>query len=364
MSTVEFADVTKAYGEVFAVKDVSIALRAGELTTIVGPSGSGKSTILGLIAGIIAPTAGRILVGGRDITWVSPAERNVGLVFQSYALFPHLTVFENVAFPLRVRRIRKVNISDQVMAALARVGLEDLIHRRPSELSGGQQQRVALARAIVFQPDILLLDEPLAALDRKLRESVRLEIRHLQKSLGITTILVTHDQEEALSMADQVITLDGGEVQQVDTPENIYRRPANRFVAEFLGIANMLEGEIKGAGDDTHILLTGGERITCRSHQYRGSRVCGMLRPEQISLESNPDKGKIQAVVDEVIFLGEAARYLLTSKGGHHFVVQLSGQRQAFNVGSIVSLDWEPVDIWILSSDTELHTASTAPAIS
>ncbi|MHA6645486.1 ABC transporter ATP-binding protein [Mesorhizobium sp. A623] len=348
MSSVEVKNVSKVYGKVRALDRISMTFSSGELTTVVGPSGSGKSTILGLIAGISSPTTGSIFVGGRDMTWVSPAERNVGLVFQSYALFPHLSVFENVAFPLRIRRLRDVEIKTQVADALNLVGLSELVNRRPGQLSGGQQQRVALARAIVFKPDILLLDEPLAALDRKLREDVRLEIRRLQKSLGITTILVTHDQEEALSMADQVITVAGGQVQQIDTPGNIYRYPANRFVAEFLGIANILNGDLQGVDGETCILLTGGERASCRAPTTNDGQVCGILRPEQIILRERPKEGKIQAVVDEVIFFGEAARYLLTSRGGHTFVAQVSNPGSSINIGSIVSLDWDPADVWII----------------
>jgi len=351
MSNVEFLNVTKAYDGVVALDDVSMMLPAGAMTTIVGPSGSGKSTLLGLIAGIIHPSSGSIFIGGRDITWTAIAKRNVGLVFQSYALFPHLTVFENVAFPLRVRKLAESRIREQVAGALDRVGLGEYMQRRPGQLSGGQQQRVALARAIVFKPDILLLDEPLAALDRKLRESVRSEIRQLQKSLGITTILVTHDQDEALSMADQVITVAGGRIQQIDAPETMYHRPANRFVAEFLGSANVLSGELQGAGDNAHIVLPGGERAACSVKPGARSRVCGILRPEQISLHANPRQGRIEAVVEEVVFLGEAVRYALTSKAGHSFTAKASHPRDPVKVGSIVSLDWDPTDVWILPEE-------------
>jgi ABC-type Fe3+/spermidine/putrescine transport system ATPase subunit len=223
---------------------VSLNVKSGEFATLLGPSGSGKTTALSLLSGIMQPTSGRMLIGGRDITDVPAAQRNIGLVFQSYALFPHMSVFENIAFPLRVRRLSQAEIRARVKQALALVRLEDLGGRRPHELSGGQQQRVALARAIVFKPDILLLDEPLAALDRKLREEVRTEIHQLQRRLGITTIMVTHDQDEALSMSDRVVVMNAGRVQQVDTPDNAYYRPNSRFVAGFLGLANFLDGEI------------------------------------------------------------------------------------------------------------------------
>jgi ABC-type Fe3+/spermidine/putrescine transport system ATPase subunit len=225
------------------------------------------------------------------------------------------------------------------------------MRRRPGQLSGGQQQRVALARAIVFEPDILLLDEPLAALDRKLRESVRSEIRQLQKSLGITTILVTHDQDEALSMADQVITVAGGKVQQIDAPETMYRRPANRFVAEFLGSANVLSGELQSAGGNLNIVLPGGERAPCIAQPGSRRHVCGILRPEQIRLHADIREGKIEAVVEEVVFLGEAVRYALTSKAGNSFTARVSHPRDPVHVGSTVSLDWDPADVWILPEE-------------
>ncbi len=245
MTTVEFAEVSKHYGDVHAVDGVSLRVETGEFATILGPSGSGKTTMLSLIAGIAAPTSGAILIGGRDVTNLKAADRNVGLVFQSYALFPHMSVADNVAFPLKVRRVAKSEIASRVKEALALVRLEEYGARKPSQLSGGQQQRVALARAIVFKPDILLLDEPLAALDRKLREDVRAEIHGLQRRLGITTLMVTHDQDEALSLSDRIVVLDQGRVQQIDTPFTAYHQPRNRFVAGFLGLANFIEGELK-----------------------------------------------------------------------------------------------------------------------
>ena len=216
--------------------------------TVLGPSGSGKTTLLTLIAGLAGPSAGRIDIGGRDVTLLPAARRNVGLVFQSYALFPHMSVAANVAFPLSVRGLAAAEIERRVEDALRLVQLSGFERRKPSQLSGGQQQRVALARAFVFEPEILLLDEPLGALDRKLREQLQVELRQLQRSLGITTILVTHDQEEALSLSDRIVVLDQGRVQQIATPEDAYLRPANRFVADFLGTANLFEGVLQQDG--------------------------------------------------------------------------------------------------------------------
>ncbi len=283
MTTVELNQVSKHYGPIHAVDRISLRVETGEYATILGPSGSGKTTMLSLIAGIAAPTAGSILIGGRDVTWLPAAQRNVGLVFQSYALFPHMTVFDNVAFPMRVRRTRQVELRHRVDEALALVRLEAFAGRKPHQLSGGQQQRVALARAVVFKPDILLLDEPLGALDRKLREEVRGEIHQLQRRLGITTIMVTHDQDEALSLSDRIVVLHGGRVQQIDTPINAYHRPNSRFVADFLGLANFLEGSLERSGGDCAIRLASGEAVPCAAPAADvAGRVCGVLRPEDI----------------------------------------------------------------------------------
>ena len=275
MSDIRLEGVSKRYGTVAAADNVDLAVSQGEFVTILGPSGSGKTTLLSLIAGLNRPSAGRIFIGGRDVTNATAQERNIGLVFQSYALFPHMTALENVMFPLGVRGIGGADAGRQAIDALKLVQLEGLGDRKPSQLSGGQQQRVALARAVVFKPDILLLDEPLGALDRKLREELQVELKQLQRTLGVTTLLVTHDQEEALSLSDRIMVLDKGRTQQVAAPAEAYLKPANRFVAEFLGIANFV-----GMPD--------GRR--------------GLVRPERIRLSSNGE-GKAARVV-EAIYLG------------------------------------------------------------
>jgi putative spermidine/putrescine transport system ATP-binding protein len=337
---------------------VSLSVRPGSLTAILGPSGSGKSTMLSLIAGIAMPSNGSISIAGRDVTYVPSAQRNVGLVFQSYALFPHLSVYENVAFPLRIRRLSQAVIARQVDEALERVRLGDLKTRRPSQLSGGQQQRVAIARAIAFKPSVLLLDEPLAALDRKLREEVRLELRHLQRDLGITTVLVTHDQDEAMSMADEIVVMAQGSIQQIDTPRQAYRRPANNFVANFLGIANIFEGRLQSEGDKRHILIDGGERIAMSADAAADSgvgRVQGMLRPEQIWMTKTDAPGAVRARVDELIFLGESIRYLLTSEGGLSLTVQAANPKVAHQEGDLVGLLWDAGDVWVLPERNAGH---------
>ena len=317
MSDIRLEGVTKRYGLVAAADGVDLAVAQGEFVTILGPSGSGKTTLLSLIAGLATPTAGRIFIGGRDVTDATAQERNIGLVFQSYALFPHMTVLENVLFPLGVRKIGGAEGKARALEALKLVRLDGLEDRRPSQLSGGQQQRVALARAIVFKPDILLLDEPLGALDRKLREELQVELKQLQRTLGVTTILVTHDQEEALSLSDRIMVLNHGKTQQVAAPAEAYLRPANRFVAEFLGIANFVP-------------LPDGRQ--------------GVVRPERVKLSAS-GAGKSARVV-EAIYLGQMVRYHLAVEGAPSMVAALPFVGPAHSPGAQVSVSWDSADVW------------------
>jgi putative spermidine/putrescine transport system ATP-binding protein len=321
MSDIRLKGVSKHYGAVAAADEVDLDVAQGEFVTILGPSGSGKTTLLSLIAGLNKPTAGRIFIGGRDVTDAPAQQRNIGLVFQSYALFPHMTVLENVLFPLGVRRIGGAAARSQAMEALKLVRLDGLQDRRPSQLSGGQQQRVALARAVVFKPDILLLDEPLGALDRKLREELQVELKQLQRTLGVTTLLVTHDQEEALSLSDRIMVLDKGRTQQVAAPSEAYLRPANRFVAEFLGIANFVG-------------LAGGKT--------------GVVRPERLRLEAPGVNGGQPARVVEAIYLGQMVRYHLALEAGGSapLVAALPFVGKAFVAGERVAVSWDSADVW------------------
>jgi putative spermidine/putrescine transport system ATP-binding protein len=320
MSDIRLEGVTKRYGPVAAADNVDLAVAQGEFVTILGPSGSGKTTLLSLIAGLNRPTAGRIFIGGRDVTEATAQARNIGLVFQSYALFPHMTVLENVLFPLGVRKITGEAARKLALEALKLVRLDGLQDRRPSQLSGGQQQRVALARAVVFKPDILLLDEPLGALDRKLREELQVELKQLQRTLGVTTILVTHDQEEALSLSDRIMVLNHGRTQQVAAPTEAYLRPANRFVAEFLGIANFV-------GID-------------------GGRT-GLVRPERVRLEAVGVNGGTPARVVEAIYLGQMVRYHLAPEGGGApIVAAVPFVGKAYVAGETVAVSWDAADIW------------------
>ena len=349
MTTVEFIDVSMHYGHVRAVDRVSLRVETGEYATILGPSGSGKTTMLSLIAGICKPTSGSIIIGGCDVTTMSAAERNVGLVFQSYALFPHMTVFDNVAFPLRVRRVPNRELRTRVAEALSLVRLEGFDARKPHQISGGQQQRVALARAVVFKPDILLLDEPLAALDRKLREDVRAEIHALQRGLGITTIMVTHDQDEALSLSDRVVVLNRGQVHQIDTPVTAYNRPNSRFVANFLGLANFLEGDLLTKGGKSGIRLPSGEHFTCVSDgERKAGTACAILRPEDLRLMNGASRGKLSGTINEAVFFGDSVRYAVTLASGVRLIAHVPGSRPQFVVGAKVQLDWHPDRVWIL----------------
>jgi putative spermidine/putrescine transport system ATP-binding protein len=281
--------LTKRYGSFTAVDDVSLRVERGQFLTLLGPSGSGKTTILMCVAGFVAPTAGAIQLDGRDITALPPERRDFGMVFQGYALFPHMTVAENVAFPLRVRKLGAADREAKVRAALDLVQLDRFADRKPSQLSGGQQQRVALARALVFDPALLLLDEPLSALDKKLRAELQEELRALHRRVGRTFINVTHDQEEALSMSDRVAILNHGKLVQEGAPALLYERPRTRFVADFLGKSNFLHGEVQEGGADRVGLAAGGTRLVQAippgtPHPAHNRPLLLSLRPEKIAL--------------------------------------------------------------------------------
>ncbi|MFT8246553.1 ABC transporter ATP-binding protein [Roseomonas sp. BN140053] len=277
--------ITRLYGDAAAVRDVSLAVESGQFLTLLGPSGSGKTTLLMVIAGFVAPSAGQVLLDGRDITALPPEQREFGMVFQGYALFPHMTVAENVAFPLRVRRLGRAERDAKVRAALDLVQLGALGDRRPAQLSGGQQQRVALARALVFDPALLLLDEPLSALDRKLRTELQEELKALHRRVGRTFVNVTHDQEEALSMSDRIAILDRGRLVQQGSPAELYERPATRFVAGFLGKSNFLAATVEARdGPDFVALRVSGRRLLARGDGLPGEAVLMSLRPEKIGV--------------------------------------------------------------------------------
>src|SRR5947209_19587917 len=262
MARLEIEGLSKHFGATVAVHEFSLDVRDGEFVMLLGPSGCGKTTTLRMIAGFIAPTAGRVRLGGKDVTVLPPWKRNAGLVFQSYALFPHITVAENVAFGLEMRKVPKAEIAPRIAEALRLVRLDHLSDRLPRQLSGGQQQRVALARALVFRPDVLLLDEPLSNLDAKLRQDVRVEIRELQRKLGLTTVMVTHDQEEAMTMADRLVVMSEGRIRQIGSQQDLYERPSEKFVADFVGRSTFIDGRMDGPG---RFVSAGGLAVACEA---------------------------------------------------------------------------------------------------
>jgi len=343
---VEVRDVTFGYGKEAVLSNVDLTIGPGEFFAFLGPSGSGKSTLLRLIAGFGRPDSGRILVGGEDITDLPPWKRQVGMVFQSYALWPHMTVEENVAFGLEERRMPRGDIREKVAKVLDLVDLAALAARRPAQLSGGQQQRVALARTLVIEPRVLLLDEPLSNLDAKLRLEMRSEIVGLQKKLGLTTIYVTHDQEEANATADRIALLDRGRIQQIDTPMTLYDRPANRFVATFLGAANMIEGDVVELHGRTMFVGPGS------SHWPLDRGAAGpavlVIRPQALSLGGIGDV-KIAGRIEDREFLGAVIRYGVGTELGRLIVD--SPHRPggvAIGIGANITLGVDPATVALI----------------
>ena len=339
-SGVAIEHVSFGYGATAVLDDVSLDVAKGEFFAFLGPSGSGKTTLLRLVAGFGAPAQGRILIGERDVTGLPPWSRNVGMVFQSYALWPHMTVARNVAFGLERRKLSRAEVNRKLDAALDLVGLTAFADRRPSQLSGGQQQRVALARTIVIEPEVLLLDEPLSNLDAKLRVEMRSELKALQRKLGLTAIYVTHDQEEANAIADRIAVLDSGRIQQIGAPTALYDHPANRFVATFLGTANLIEGRIDGGNFSGGGLVLGGVGGP-------DGPACISIRPQDIALAA-PGLGAA-AIVEDFEFLGGVVRYRLRM-GDRRIVVDTPHRRDAAThaVGSAVGLVVDPRQIAVL----------------
>jgi putative spermidine/putrescine transport system ATP-binding protein len=351
MARLELSGLSKTYGDFHAVAGIDLDIAQGELVVLLGPSGCGKTTTLRMIAGFIAPTAGEIRLGGRDITQQPPWKRNAGLVFQSYALFPHMTAAENVAFGLKMRKIAPEAITAKVADALRLVRLEGLAARLPRELSGGQQQRVALARALVIEPLVLLLDEPLSNLDAKLRAEVRVEIRDLQRKLGLTTVMVTHDQDEALTMADRLVVMSQGKVQQIGTQRELYERPANAFVAGFLGRTNFLRGRMAGQG---LFRSDSGLAIRCNDGALPEGRTLA-LRPERLSIVSGPGAAdnSFPGTVEFASYLGGILEYHIRLTPADRLLVQTPNREgdHAHAVGDRVHLQWPAQASLVLADD-------------
>src|SRR5215472_15893008 len=356
LPAIELSGVVKefhAHGEVItAVAGIDLDIREGEFFSLLGPSGCGKTTTMRMIAGFEEPTQGASRLHGQDVTNIPPNKRDVNMVFQSYALFPHMNVFENVAFGLRRKAVAKDEITRRVGEMLEIVGLAGREHRRPRELSGGQQQRVALARALVNHPRALLLDEPLGALDLKLRQAMQVELKRIQREVGITFVYVTHDQNEALTMSDRIAVMDDGKVEQLGTPREIYEHPRTRFVAGFIGTSNLLTGTVtRMDGDRAVIELGPGERIIVPVQDRvasEGSRLELTVRPEKIDLSTAPPAGEgcaLRGSVTEVVYLGTSTNFSVSTTAGSDMVVFQQNSASAASVaarGDIVWLSWQP----------------------
>lgn len=320
-ASVRFENVTKAYGDVVAVNDVSFDIAAGTLVTLLGPSGCGKTTTLRMIAGLEMVTGGRIYIGDHEVTTLPATDRDVSMVFQSYALFPHMNVIENVAYGFTVSGLKKDEAEAKAEAGLELVGLKGYGSRLPSELSGGQQQRVAVARALVLQPEVLLFDEPLSNLDAKLRRRVREEIRDIQQNLGLTSVYVTHDQEEALAVSDNIIVMRNAEIAQEGSPRELYERPVDLFVADFIGDANIVDTEIRSVSGETATVDIGGLTIELPSRGLPTGPAKVAIRPESLIISDAPSAEGLTGTITKASYLGNHLEYTISTKVGELFVI-------------------------------------------
>jgi putative spermidine/putrescine transport system ATP-binding protein len=353
---IRFDGVGKKFGTAQALGTVSLSVRKGEFLTLLGPSGSGKSTLLNIVTGAVTPTQGRVFIDGKDVTTVPPRERGLAMVFQSYALMPHMTIYDNVAFPLRVRGWKSADIKKQVGTVLERVGLSGYEQRRPRELSGGQQQRVSIARCLAYSPAIILMDEPLGALDKKLRVQLQEEIKRLHRELGTTLVYVTHDQEEALDMSDTICLMKDGEIEQLGTPEQLYFEPRTVFVADFVGESNLFDGKLRDSGsvtlDDGSLVAVAHDRGIAP-----GAPVKVLVRPEKMLLGTEPPESmnKNNALAGAVIgvsFAGGMTRLELKSASGRTFVVKIISERaaQRTRLGDALQVHWSDRDTVVIAS--------------
>lgn len=350
-SFVRFEKVDKSYdGEVLVVKDLNLDIAKGEFLTMLGPSGSGKTTCLMMLAGFETPTNGEIYLDDEPISNIPPNKRGIGMVFQNYALFPHMTVKENLAFPLEVRKIKADEIEKKVTNALAMVELQDFSNRMPLQLSGGQQQRVALARALVFEPRLVLMDEPLGALDKNLREQMQYEIKHIHENIGITVVYVTHDQSEALTMSNRIAVFNDGKIQQISSPSVLYEKPTSSFVAQFIGENNQLKGKIKSISGENCIIETeSGEDINALKVNVDkvGEQSLISLRPERVAINSSEKfENNFDGKVKELIYLGDHIRTRVEVCGNDQFIVKVPNSYMGANLkeGMTVKLSWKTSD--------------------
>ena len=357
---VEFEKVQKSYdGATLVVKDLNLSIARGEFLTLLGPSGSGKTTCLMMLAGFEAATHGEIRLAGRPIGNVAPHRRGIGMVFQNYALFPHMTVAENLAFPLQVRGMGRSEIRRRVARVLDMVKLGGMERRRPAQLSGGQQQRIAVARALVFEPDLVLMDEPLGALDKNLREQMQYEIRRMHENLGVTIVYVTHDQSEALTMSDRIAVFDDGVIQQLAAPDTLYERPENAFVARFIGENNRLLGRIKALDGDGCTVEVGGSEIRALRVNVGGPGVPATLSLRPECVEIDPPEGKypnlFDARVEESIYLGDHVRMRVAVCGNDEFVIKIpnTGGYRPLRVGDTAKVGWKAEDCRALDAPAQ-----------
>ena len=349
---VQFADVQKSYdGETLVVKNLNLDIEKGEFVTMLGPSGSGKTTCLMMLAGFETATHGDIILDGSPINNVAPHKRDIGMVFQNYALFPHMTVAENLAFPLEVRKKPKNEIAERVQKALDMVELGAFGNRRPGQLSGGQQQRVAVARALVFEPKLVLMDEPLGALDKQLREQMQYEIKHIHENLEVTIVYVTHDQSEALTMSNRIAVFNDGVIQQLAPPEDLYELPENAFVAQFIGENNRLVGTVKEfTGKNCTVQVEGGQSVEALAVNVRneGERTTLSLRPERVFVRPDPGScpNVFDATVEELIYLGDHVRTRVRLLGHDDFIIKIpnSAGHQHLQTGETVKVGWQAED--------------------
>ena len=356
---VRVESLSKSYGDLKAVDDVSLTIEPGSMVALLGPSGCGKTTCLRMVAGLIRPSSGAIRINGADVTPVPVHRRNIGMLFQNYALFPHMTVEENIAFGLQMRGASKADIARKVADALALLQLSALGKRYPAQLSGGQQQRVALGRALVIEPAVLLLDEPLGALDKGLRESMQVELRALQQRLGLTTVMVTHDQDEALTMADKIVVMRGGKLEQVGSATEIYQRPASTFVARFIGASNLFEGRVTDrCGSEAEIVAQNGMRFRVDRFTHDREAVTVSVRPESILVDKvaagsgTEEPNAVRARINQVVYRGFVSHYYMTTADGGELIAfeqnQSSGTGLHYQPGDEVRARWSPSAIHVI----------------
>ena len=350
-SYVRFENVQKSYdGEILVVKDLNLDIRKGEFVTMLGPSGSGKTTCLMMLAGFEPATHGEIFLNNRPINMVPPHKRGIGMVFQNYALFPHMTVAENLAFPLQVRKMSKSDQEERVKRVLEMVELPHMGGRRPAQLSGGQQQRIAVARALVFEPDLVLMDEPLGALDKQLREQMQYEIKHIHENLGVTVVYVTHDQTEALTMSDRVAVFENGVIQQLSAPDDLYENPQNSFVAQFIGENNKLNGTVENVdGNLCQVRTTDGTLVEAHKVNVAGvgQQTTLSLRPERIEIDPPETmKNLIEGTIEELIYLGDHIRVRMNVAGNDEFIVKVRNKadRRPLAEKQKATIGWASMD--------------------